>query len=144
MRITRQLLIRGNIDRCPVKKKLETRIDESDEDGRVQNRLPHGSRSQNRLSPKRQIQDIWAGLDERVDGSTSNALWAHGRRQGNEDIHLLIQRGMNAERGKRLCGALTKPNIAQARLMGGLENIRNRIRDIVKGKLIHAEVPKLG
>ena len=137
-----EFLVWRDIDRSPPKQEPQTCVDEPDEDGRIQNALPHRRARQNCLPPKSQVKNIRARLHKRVHGPTCNALRTHRRRQRNENINLLVQRRMNTQRRKRLRRSLTEPNIAQARLMRGFQNIANRIRNVMERELIHTEVPK--
>ena len=50
---------------------------------------------------------------------------------------------MNAECSKCLRGALTEANIAQAVRVGDIQDIVNRIRNIMPGKVVEAVIPKL-
>lgn len=143
VRVRGQLLVGRDVDACPAKQEAQGGVDEAHKDGRVEDRLPHGRRGQDRLASKGQVQNVGRGLDERVDGPTGDALGTHGGGQGNKHIHLLVQRWMDAQRGKSLGGALAEANVAQARLMRRLEDVVDRVRDVVKGKLVHAEVPEL-
>ncbi len=51
---------------------------------------------------------------------------------------------MDAEGCERLGGALAEADIAEAGLLGHLEDIRDGVGDVVPGKVIDAVVPELG
>lgn len=50
---------------------------------------------------------------------------------------------MNAECGKCLRGALAETNVAHAVSLGDVQDIANRIRDIMPGEVVKAVVPEL-
>jgi hypothetical protein len=63
----------------------------------------------------------------------------HGGGECDEDVYTFIESGMDAESCKSLRCALAKANIAQLWLFGDIQDMIDRIRDIVPCKVINAE-----
>lgn len=51
---------------------------------------------------------------------------------------------MNAQSGKRLSGPLTEADVAETGCAGDLEDIFDRVGDIMPCEIVDGEVPKLG
>ena len=83
------------------------------------------------------------GFHETINKRGGETSWAHCRRKSNKDVDLLVQLRVNAQSSKRLSSALTETNVAEIGCTGNLENIFNRVRDVMPRKIIDGEVPKL-
>lgn len=159
MRVGRDLLVQRDVVAAPFEQEIQGHVDDTDENRRVceyqqllmtmgttqltQNALPERSRAQDALPPKKQIHQVRARLHERIHNRVTKPRGTHRRRQRNKHIHLLIQLRMYTERRERLRGPLREPNIRQRRLSCRIQNITDRVRNIIEREIIHRELPKL-
>lgn len=84
------------------------------------------------------------GFHETIDDGGRETFRAHGGCQSNEYVDLVVQLRVNAQSGKRLSGPLTEADVAETGCTGDLEDIFDRVGDIVPREVIDGEVPKLG
>jgi hypothetical protein len=60
-----------------------------------------------------------------------------------KDVNLLVQLRVNAQGSKRLGSALAETDVAETGCTGDLEDMFDRVRDVVPRKVINGKVPKL-
>ena len=51
---------------------------------------------------------------------------------------------MNTERSERLSSTLAETDVADAWFLGDVDDVFNRVRNVVPSEVVNAEVPKLG
>ena len=83
-------------------------------------------------------------LHKTVDDGRGESGRTHRGSKSDEDINLLIQRGMDAEGSEGLRGTLAETNVAQTGLLGYVEDVGDGIGDVMPGEVVYAVVPKLG
>lgn len=120
MWVGRQLLARRDILGLPVEQEGKSHIDELAEDGRVEKRFPHGCRAEDGPTTEQQKQNRGRRCDEGIDDSIRQASGGHCRRQGNKDVDLLVELGVDSQGGKGLCRALGEADVRQALLLRGV------------------------
>lgn len=83
------------------------------------------------------------GLDKRIDYAIGEAGRRHGGGQGDENIDLIVELGMDSQSGERLRGALREANVRKAFLARGAEDVSDGVRDVMEGELVDGEVPEV-
>ena len=142
MRVGGQLLGPGDVLAAPVEEDEQRHVDELGEDGRVEDGLPHGRGAEDASSTEEQVQEVRGRLHQGIHRGVGKTGGRHGRSQSDEQIHFLVEIGMDRQRRKRLRRPLREPNVGQARLPRHLEDILDAIGDIVERKLVNGEVPE--
>ena len=143
VRVRGELLAGGDVLGAPAKEEREAHVDEAAEQGRVEQRLPHGGGAEDGSPAEHEVEDLGRGLDEGVDNAVGQARGRHGGREGDEDVDLVVELGMDGQRRECLGGALGKANVREALLAGGLEDVLDAVGDIVEGEFVNGKVPEL-
>lgn len=143
VRIGGQLLARRHVARLPVEQELQAHVDKTAEQRRIQDRLPHGGRAEDRAAAKHEVENGWGCLHQAVDDAVGEASRRHGGGEADEDVDLVVELRVDGESGKRLRGALREANVGEAGLLRRLEDVLDAVGDIVKRKLVNREVPEL-
>ena len=67
----------------------------------------------------------------------------HCRGKSNKDVNFLVQLRVDIQGSKGLRSALTETDIAETGCTSDLENMFNRVQNVVLCKVIDGKVPKL-
>lgn len=142
MRVCGKLLRPCDVLRFPVEEETYTQVDDLDVQGRVDDGLPQGRRSENTSTAKHEEQYLWGRLDECIRDAISQAWRRHGRRKGNEDVDLLIQFRVDRQGCKSLRRALGESDIGERCLARVSQDVLYAIGNVMEGKFVDREVPK--
>lgn len=144
VRIGGEFLVRGDVPGLPVEEESERLVDEPGEDGWVEEGLPHCGGAEDGAAAEGEEENLGIGLAEGGDRPRSESWGCHGGGKGDKEVHLFIQCRVDGESGKGLSRALTESDVGEIRLARGLEDVVDRVRDVMEGELVHAKVPEAG
>lgn len=127
---------------APVEEEGQAEVDELGEEGRIEQGLPHGGRAEDGAAAEEEEEDLGGGFDERVDHAVGEARGGHGGREGDEDVDLVVELGVNGQAGEGLGGALGEADVGEGLLGGGLEDVTDAVGDVMECELVDGEVPE--
>ena len=111
MGVCRELLIRGYVLHFPAKQTRQAKVDDANEDGRIQEVLPGRCRTEDTSAAKREEDDVGRRLNEGVDKAIREASGGHGRSQSNEERYFRVERWVDGECCKGLRCTLAEPDV---------------------------------
>lgn len=142
VRVCSELLVRSDVGHLPAEEETQRLVDDPAENARVKNGLPHCRTAEHGTAAECQIEHFRVGLDQRADDSRGQTRRCHCGCQSYKDIDLGIQRRMDGKSSKCLSSPLTETNIRQAWLLRCAEDVIDRIRNIMEGKVVCEGVSK--
>lgn len=143
VRVRSELLMGADVAAGPVEEEGEGNVDYADEDGRVEDRLPHCGGGEDAAAAESKEEDVGGGFDEGVDDAVMEACWGHGGCEADEDVEFVVQIWVDGEGGEGLGSALGEADVGKRGLCGGFEDIIYAVGDVMEGELVHGEVPEL-
>jgi hypothetical protein len=105
--------------------------------------LPHEGRGEDGATTKDKEEKSGRGFHKTINKRGRETSWTHCGCKSNKDVNLLVQLRVNAQGSKGLRSSLTETNVTETGCTGNLEDIFNRVRDVMPRKVINGEVPKL-
>ena len=75
----------------PAEEESEGHVDEADEDGRVEQSLPHCCRGEECAAAESEEEDFGRRFHEGINDAGSQAWWRHGWGKGDEEVYFFVE-----------------------------------------------------